>query len=78
MVMPELILTRASIEADIKEYQVRIQSARDSLAVLPATAPTFKERKKLERLRHGLLSEIAHVNIIMDYAREALEEGVNS
>ncbi len=72
--MAELILTREDIQADIDQYQARIQSARDSLASLPAKSTDWKQRKKLKARRRVLQEEVDHVNRLIGYANKALSE----
>ena len=69
--MAGLILTQADIQADIEAYQARIQSARDKLATMPATASTYKEQKRLKAQRRVLQDEIIHVYRILAYAEAA-------
>ena len=69
--MAELILTQADIAADIEAYQARIQSARDKLAAMPATASTYKEQKKLKTQRRAIQDNINHVFRILAYAEAA-------
>jgi hypothetical protein len=70
--MAGLTLRRADVEADIDAYQARIQSARDKLATMPATASTYKEQKRLKTQRRTLQDEIHHLKRIKAYADAAL------
>jgi predicted nucleic acid-binding Zn-ribbon protein len=69
-----LILTDDDIREDIREFEKRIQDARDKLATLPETATTLKARKKLKEKRYILTSEIEHVKRLVSIAEEALTE----
>ena len=65
--MGTILLTREDIRADIVAYKVRIQAACDRLAALPATAPTWKDRKKITAQRRTLNDEIQHVTRLLGY-----------
>jgi len=58
-----LILTDEDIREDIREFEQRIQDARDKLAELPETAATWEVKKKLKEKRYILTSEIEHVKV---------------
>ncbi len=71
--MTQLILTKKSILADIEGYQQRIDDSKLGLSTLP-TGGTWKERKKVKSQETTLANEIGHVQRLITYASEALNE----
>ena len=67
-----LLLTDEDILEDIREFEQRIQAARDKLSELPETADTWPAKKKLKEKRYILGSEIEHVKRLISIAEEAL------
>lgn len=67
-------ITASEIVADIIEYERRICVAKEKLDALPADAPDWKSRKKLQKKREDLESEIVHVRKLSAIARSALSE----
>jgi len=67
-----LTLTPEIIRADIEVYRARIKAARAHLEALPATASSWRDRKKLKARRKALADEIKHVQGLVAMAREAL------
>lgn len=67
-------ITDDLIKADIAGFKLRIGEARAKLAALPATANTWKDRKRLKARRQFLKDEIVHVQHMLDIATEALEQ----
>ena len=67
-----MILTRTDIENDIEGFKIRIEQAKAKLATLPESAPTWAGQKKLRQQERELLSEIQHVERLIEYAKEAL------
>jgi hypothetical protein len=72
--MAELTLTREGIEADILAFNERIETARQQLLVLPATATGWQASKRIGVTRNKLLTEIDHIKRIRQYAIDSLEE----
>lgn len=72
----QLELSQEDILEDIQAYQDRITLARDRLDSLPASAPTWKESKKLEDKKRVCRQEIGLVTKLISIAREALPGGV--
>jgi hypothetical protein len=70
----QIELTNEMILDDIAEFQNRIKSAREILAELPTGYLTYPENKNREKQRRDLEAEIRHVQKMMGYAQEALEE----
>ena len=67
-----LLLTDEDIMKDIKEFEKRIQAAREKLSELPKTAETWQARKKSMEKGRILESEIEHIKRLMAIAVEAL------
>lgn len=72
-----LLLTDEDIREDIRNYEERIQAARDKLAALPADTANWKGRKKNKAKRRELKNEITHILKLIEYAKKALEEVYN-
>ena len=68
-----LQLTDKDILADIREFQKRIQTARDKLAALPEGHLPRKDHKKREKQRLELSTEVKHCTALIGYAEEGLE-----
>lgn len=65
-------LTVEQIQVDIQNFETRIESARSKLTALPESAPTWAGQKKLRQQERELLSEIQHVERLIEYAKEAI------
>ena len=65
-------LTKESLNADIAAFNKRIEDAKSQLLALPATASSWKERKRIASIRNRLMTEIDHVKRIRQYASDAL------
>ncbi len=61
------------IKQDIQKLNQRISDAKKKLNELPASASTWKDRKKLNARRHNLKSEIQHVKNLIEIAESSLE-----
>jgi hypothetical protein len=61
------------IKQDIADLNERIATARRKLEELPATAPTWPSRKKLNAKRQWLRSEITHLRHLIEIAESSLE-----
>jgi hypothetical protein len=69
-----LNLTKSDIQSDIESYEERICVAQENLSVLPSTASTPNERRKIKSKKIILLKEIDHVREIIAIAEEALNQ----
>jgi len=74
----QIELTNEMILNDIEGFKKRIQTAREKLAKLPTGNLPYKKHKKREKQRRDLQAEIEHVQKMMRYAQEALEEGLHN
>ena len=72
----ELTPTKEQIKSEIEEYEHRIRECRERLNLLPNTAPTFKERKKVKDTRRIILARIEQIGRMIVYAEDALN-GMN-
>ena len=70
----EIELTTEDILKDIEGYRDRIAAAREKLAALPAGHLPYPQHKKREKQRRELQAEIEHVQKLIEYANEAIEE----
>lgn len=68
----QINLTNEMILSDIKDFEARIQMAKEKPAALPAKPSVWKERKKHRALKRELESEISHVQGLIAIAMTAL------
>ena len=68
------ILTDQEILEDIQEFKKRITAAREKLSSLPEGHLAYPEKKKREHQRRLLQGEIRHIEKLIGYAAEALNE----
>ncbi len=66
------ILPDQEIKEDIQNYEKRISTAREKLAMLPGGHLPFPEHKKREKQRRELEGEIEHVRNLIKIAREGI------
>lgn len=67
-------LTGQEIEQDITGFKARISAAQSKLESLPDGYLDFKKHKKREQQRRLLEDDIQHVQKLISYAQEALNE----
>ncbi len=70
----QIRLTEDMILDDIESYQARIKIAQIALDSLPATAPSYKDRKKITVRRKALQDEIGHATKLIVMAKEAMDD----
>jgi hypothetical protein len=68
------ILTDREIREDIHNFEKRISTAREKLAMLPGGQLPFPEHKKREKQRREMQADIQHVQKLIGYAAEAFGE----
>jgi hypothetical protein len=72
-----MILTQEEINSDIRAFKKRILDAQSKLEFLPDKTgwlESWEMKKKVEKERQALISEISHVSKILSYATGALLE----
>ena len=67
-------LTVEEIEQDIEAFRARISAAQAKLESLPEGHLAYPEKKKREHQRRLLQGEIRHIEKLIGYAAEALNE----
>jgi hypothetical protein len=65
-------LTKESIKKDIEEYNKRKAAVIEKINRLPRRGRHAGETRKFNSERGRLQAEVAHVNTLIGYAREAL------
>ena len=68
------MITHEGILRDVLGFEKRIVEARQKLDELPAGMLPYQEHKKREEQRREHQAEIAHVQQLIKYAMEGLEE----
>ena len=66
------VITHTTIREDIAAFQQRKDNAINLLLGLPASASTWKDKKKLKQHRHRLKTEISHAAGLIDMAERSL------
>ena len=66
-------LSNEMIQSDLAGYRERLLSAETELAGLPSGHIPYQQHKAREAQRKEYLSDIEHLNRLIGYAKEGLE-----